>query len=241
MLTVEYDRLGLRPGDLVLDMGAGQGRHAFGAIERGGRVIALDLDPLEVAKARDWLKAMVCEGDTGPDNSGEGAAVAGSALALPFADNTFDRVIASEVLEHILDDRSAIAELHRVVRPGGVVAVTVPRWLGELGCWALSDDYHWPAVAGGHVRIYRRRALEQRLSEAGLAPFAYSTTHALHTPYWWLKCAVGVSNDDHPFVKAYHRLLVWDIERQPIATRLTEKVLNPVLGKSIVIYTRRAP
>ena len=39
--------------------------------------------------------------------------------------------------------------------------------------------------------------------------------HGLHSPYWWLKCAVGVDNDDHPLVKAYHQVLVWDIMRTP--------------------------
>ena len=53
----------------------------------------------------------------------------GDALNLPFADGEFDRVIAAEVLEHIPADELAIAELVRVLRPGGTIAVTVPRWL----------------------------------------------------------------------------------------------------------------
>ena len=75
-------------------------------------------------------------------------------LRLPFADGTFDRVIASEVLEHIPDDAAAMAELARVLRPGGTMAVTVPRCGPEVVNWVLSDEYH--DVPGGHVRIYRR-------------------------------------------------------------------------------------
>ena len=63
--------------------------------------------------------------------------------------------------------------------------------------------------------------------------------HALHAPYWWIKCAVGVGNDDHPLVKAYHRLLVWDIMKRPRATRWAERALNPVLGKSLVVYLHK--
>jgi hypothetical protein len=66
--------------------------------------------------------------------------------------------------------------------------------------------------------------------------------HGLHTPYWWLKCAVGVDNDDNPLVKAYHQVLVWDIMRTPrlsTLTRMAEKALNPVLGKSMVLYFRK--
>ena len=63
--------------------------------------------------------------------------------------------------------------------------------------------------------------------------------HALHAPYWWLKCLVGPTNDTHPAVRAYHRLLVWDIAEAPALTRTTERLLNPVLGKSVVVYSRR--
>jgi hypothetical protein len=60
--------------------------------------------------------------------------------------------------------------------------------------------------------------------------------HGLHSPYWWLKCFVGTTNDENRFVKAYHRLLVWDIMKAPRATRLAERVLSPLIGKSIVVY-----
>ena len=60
--------------------------------------------------------------------------------------------------------------------------------------------------------------------------------HALHSPYWWLRCAVGPDNEHNPWVRAYHRVLVWDIERRPLPTRLCEQLLNPVLGKSLVVY-----
>jgi hypothetical protein len=68
---------------------------------------------------------------------------------------------------------------------------------------------------------------------------AHHHAHALHSPYWWLKCAVGVRRDDHPLARAYHRLLVWDIMSRPAATRLTERALNPILGKSLVMYAAK--
>src|SRR5687768_15592826 len=125
MLTVDYDRLGLRPGERMLDLGCGGGRHAFEALRRGARVIALDADDVEVKDAANVMGAMEEAGEIQP---GQGAMVNGNALTLPFPDQTFDRVIAAEVLEHIPDDRDAMAELVRVLKRGGTMAVTIPRW-----------------------------------------------------------------------------------------------------------------
>src|SRR5919109_1119527 len=132
---------------------------------------------------------------------------------MPFGDGMFDRVIAAEVLEHILDDQRAMNELARVLRPGGLAAITVPSFLPERICWALSDEYH--EVPGGHVRIYTRVELEAKLARAGLTPMWHHHAHGLHSPYWWLKCAVGVHDDKHRLASAYHKLLVWDIMRRP--------------------------
>ncbi len=233
MLTVDYGRLGVRPGDRVLDVGCGAGRHAYEALRQGARVIAYDLDVSEVKDTATLLDAL--------DGPGTGAAVNGDALHLPFASGSFDRVIAAEVLEHIPADTTAISELARVLRPGGSIAVTVPRWGPELANWALSDEYH--QVPGGHIRIYRASVLGRRMAGAGLRVTGRGFAHGLHTPYWWLRCAVGVRDDDHPLVRAYHRVLVWDIERKPVvslATRAADAALTPVFGKSMVLYGVRS-
>jgi SAM-dependent methyltransferase len=236
MLTVRYDWLGVRPGDRLLDLGCGGGRHAYEAMRRGAHVTAVDADAAEIKDVVALMDAM-SDDDLTRSNGGEGEALVGDALALPFPDGSFDRVIAAEVLEHVALDRRAIAEMVRVLRPGGTIGVTVPRWLPELVCWALSDDYH--NVPGGHVRIYRQGALVSRLEAAGLEAFGSHFAHSLHTAYWWLKCAVGVRDDRHPLVRAYHRLLVWDITAGTPLTRIPERLLNPVLGKSLVVYLRR--
>lgn len=238
MLTVDFDRLGLRPGERVLDMGAGAGRHSFELYRRGADVVAFDQNADELAGVLDTFHAMREAGEI-PDGA-QADVKQGDALSLPFADGEFDRIVAAEVLEHIPDDRGAISELARVLRPGGTIAVTVPRWLPERICWALSDEYH--EVEGGHVRIYTADELIEKLAHAGLVYGCRDHVHGLHAPYWWLKCAVGVDNTDNPLVKAYHQVLVWDIMRTPrisVATRLAERVLDPLIGKSLVLYLRK--
>jgi ubiquinone/menaquinone biosynthesis C-methylase UbiE len=235
MLTVDFDRLGLVPGERVLDMGCGAGRHAFEMYRRGADVIALDQDADELSNVRDLFVAMKEAGEV-PEGA-EADVKEGDALALPFADGEFDRIVAAEVLEHIPADIQAITELARVLRPGGTLAVSVPRWLPEIICWQLSDDYH--NTPGGHIRIYSDKELIGKLSNAGLEFEGKGYAHGLHSPYWWIKCAVGVRNDDHPLAKAYHRLLVWEIMKNPRALQVAGRVLDPMIGKSLVLYFRK--
>ncbi len=242
MLTVRFDQLGVQAGDLLLDMGCGAGRHAFEAFRLGARVVAFDYCAAELKDVGGLFAAMREAGEAGTAPGAMGATTNGDALRLPFPDDTFDRIIASEVLEHVSDDQVALEEVLRVLKPGGTLAATVPAWLPEQICWALSDEYHAPFVEGGHVRIYTEPKLRGRMRRAGLKPLGAHHAHALHSPYWWLKCAVGPTNDDHPLVKAYLQVLIWDIaQTQPMGavTRLAERLLNPVLGKSIVVYARK--
>ncbi|MDQ2959907.1 MAG: class I SAM-dependent methyltransferase [Candidatus Dormibacteraeota bacterium] len=236
MLTVDFTRLALSSGTRVLDIGCGNGRHAFEALRHGAEVVAIDLDSAALAEVERMAGAMSAAGEVAV--GGSLRTVVADALHLPFDDDGFDVVIAAEVLEHITEDGAAMTELCRVLRPGGRLAVTVPRWWPERVCWALSREYH--DTPGGHVRIYRRRQLAARLRRSGFVLSGpHHHAHALHSPYWWLRCALGVSRDEAVLARAYHRFLVYDLMRRPRWTRSLERTLNPMLGKSVVLYARR--
>ncbi|MFN6119690.1 MAG: class I SAM-dependent methyltransferase [Actinomycetes bacterium] len=237
MLTIRFDRLGVRPGDLVLDAGAGFGRHAFELARRGANVVALDYAADEVVGTRAVVGGMVAAGEIDPERYV--GVLRGDATRLAFADASFDRVITSEVLEHIQADVDAIAELARVLKPGGTFAATVPSWFPEKVNWMLSDEYHAPKSVGGHVRIYSATELKAKLRTAGLEVTGSHRAHALHSPYWWLKCAVGPRRTDSRAVNSYQKLLEWEIVRQPTGMQLLERGLAPALGKSYVIYARK--
>ena len=237
MLTVRFETLGVIPGDRVLDLGCGFGRHGYEAARRGANVVELDYAEAELKEVRNTFYAMHdagellferCQGTVRSDGHN-----------LPFHNATFDRIIASEVMEHVRDDITAMNEMARVLRPGGTIAVTVPAFGPERICWALSDEYHAPHVQGGHVRIYTRAEVRNRMLSAGLRPFSHHRTHALHAPYWWLRCAVGPANDTHPAVVHFRRLLEHEITNQPKSMLMVEKVLAPLLGKSLVVYAMK--
>ena len=86
MLTVDYDRLDLRPGMTVLDLGCGEGRHAFEAYRRGASVIAVDWGRSEVETTKRWLGAIAEAGEAGRAGDGMAArfeVVRGDLTALP--------------------------------------------------------------------------------------------------------------------------------------------------------------
>jgi 2-polyprenyl-3-methyl-5-hydroxy-6-metoxy-1,4-benzoquinol methylase len=235
MLTVDFDRLGVGVGTSVIDVGCGAGRHSFEAFRRGADVVAFDQDGEELNDVDAILQAMQQQGEA--PASAKAEAVKGDALDLPYGDGSFDCVIASEILEHVPQDDRAIDELVRIVKPGGWLAVTVPRWLPEKICWLLSDEYH--ANEGGHIRIYRADELQAKIADRGMRFEHRHHAHALHSPFWWVKCYVGVDKPDHWLVKSYHKLLVWDMMSKPWLTRDAEWALNPLIGKSVALYFQK--
>ncbi len=235
MLTVDFDRLQLHPGHTILDMGCGGGRHAFAALRRGANVVAFDADGGELKEVRATIGAMSEAGELA--EGAPGGQVQGDALQLPFPDDSLDRIVCSEVLEHIWDDEQAISELVRVLKPGGRMAVTVPTRFPERVNWAL--DWHYNDTPGGHIRIYRQHDLEEKLAGAGLWLRGSHHAHGLHSPYWWIRCAGGVNDPGRFLARKYHDVLVYQLTTNPKWLATLDRALNPVMGKSLIIYTQK--
>jgi ubiquinone/menaquinone biosynthesis C-methylase UbiE len=239
VITVDFDRLHRASKTLegfkILDIGCGPGRHTCSAYQLKNVVaIGVDLNFDELLEAKQRLEFHDGLGEHGGGCWGLSVA---DITRLPFEDNFFDLVICSEVLEHIPDELSAVKEIVRVAKPGNNIVVSVPRYLPEKICWGLSDDYF--NANQGHIRIYKKNRLIALMESAGSKNWSYHYAHSLHAPYWWLKCLVGPTRENSTLVNLYHRFLVWDMMKKPKVTRFLDYLLNPVLGKSTVLYFKK--
>ena len=233
MNTIKYKKLNLESNQLLLDMGCGEGRHSIGALlETPANVIGMDLSvqDLKIAKHRlnDFDLSDIktfCTFGVGNIND------------IPIKSASLDAVMCSEVLEHVDSPEESIHELVRVLKPGGVMALSVPRYLPELICWKLSKEYS--QTPGGHVRIFRHRQLKDLAVNAGLEYQSFHWAHGLHSPYWWLQCMFWKTKETSYIVNLYHKLLVWDLMKKPLLTKIFEAILQPLIGKSLVMYFKK--
>jgi len=234
MLTIDYDLLEIKDGERVLDVGCGEGRHSWEACKRNNCLVyALDLEQDNLKKAHYALYLMEQKGEV----KGKWLLTRGNITSLPFRDASFDKIICSEVLEHIADDHLAIAELVRVLKDNGTLAVSVPSYLPETICWKLSGDYH--GKPGGHIRIYRAVEIVTKLKQHNLNLYAVRHKHALHSFYWISRSLFGVRNEKALIPALYHKFLVWDIYKNTKPVRLIDDFLNKFFSKSLVLYTRK--
>ena len=232
MLTARFKHLDLKAGDRVLDLGCGEGRHVHGLYLEGGlHIVGVDLSHKDVLTARHEIED---NAEIFKDAPGHYSFGVGDALRLPFADSSFDKIICSEVLEHIPDYEKALEEITRLLKPGGTLAISVPRYWPEWVCWKLSENYH--NTPGGHVRIFEPGTLINDVVSRRFRLFRRHSAHGLHSPYWWLKCAMWQKRDTNWLIRQYHNFLVWDIVKQPWLTRFLAKIADPLMGKSVVFY-----
>lgn len=231
MLTIDYSLLGIKDGERVLDVGCGTGRHSWEACRQSRCLVyALDIDVDELMRANGMFRAMDEQGES----RGQWSLLQASTMSLPFKEASFDKIICSEVLEHVPDDWHTMREMARVLKDEGILAISVPNYLPEAICWRISSRYH--NRAGGHVRIYRPGQLLAPLRESNLHVYATRRKHALHSIYWICRCLFGVDNEKALVPSLYHKFLVWDIRTNSRPVRWLEGFLNRLFPKSIVVY-----
>jgi len=232
MITINFKNIKTEPGQKILDMGCGEGRHVARACqEKNIFCQGADLSFSDLLKTKEKLQLHEKLDDFKNSSWGLNST---DITSLSYKDEAFDIVICSEVLEHIPKDEKAVKELLRVLKHKGTLAISVPRFLPEKICWMLSDEYL--DVNQGHIRIYNKKNLISMVTKLGTTHYKTHYAHSLHSPFWWLRCLIGCNKTDSFLVNLYHKLLVWDLMKKPKLTRIIEKMFNPLIGKSLVLY-----
>lgn len=155
------------PSERILDAGCGDGFYLHLLSNLGEfELVGLDNDSRALASAKRNLKGAKLK------------LVEGDILKTPFKSNHFDKIVSSEVLEHLEDDLSALKELKRVLRPGGVLVITVPNhhypFLWDPVNWVLEKVFHthikdgfWAGIWNQHFRLYSKEELRETIIKAG--------------------------------------------------------------------------
>ncbi|HRR61666.1 MAG TPA: class I SAM-dependent methyltransferase [Spirochaetota bacterium] len=233
MLTVDFDLLAVKDNNIALDAGCGLGRHSFEFVSRGANVFSMDMDMDCVRRTRFTLVYMR---DNGQAKQGTHFQVLlGNALKLPFRDNTFDRVICAEVMEHVPDDNQACHELARVLKPGGLIAITVPTYISEMIYDILTYEYF--TSPGGHIRKYVPKKLAAIMENNGLKIYAVDFRHSFHTIYWLIRCVVGLHLEDQPMTRHYRNFLTRTLF-SPFMQKV-ERFFDNFFPKSIILYAQK--
>jgi SAM-dependent methyltransferase len=218
----------------VLDLGCGSGRHTIEACLWPCRTVGVDLSHGDLLRAR-W---MLADKQRRKIALGHADFIVADAEHLPFRDDAFDKVICTEVLEHIPDDQQGMRELARVLRGGGEIAVSVPNYLPERVFWTLSWDYwHTP---GGHVRLYRPGQVHRALERTGLEIHTRRYRHSIQSVYWFFRCLFGKNNENMIFTRYLQKFINWYHHRRRLrALELAEAVADLVIGKDMILYGRK--
>lgn len=229
MLTVNFNKLHVIEGDTVLDAGCGFGRHSLEFLKRGAAVFSMDMDMDSILRTRFVLSELLK--NQGKDKKGYITHI-GDALNLPFKNETFDKIICSEVMEHVDDDNLACKELTRVLKTNGLIAITVPTYFSEFIYDTLTDEYF--STPGGHVRKYIPKKLVNIMKNNGLEIYGVEFKHAFHTIWWMIRSVVGLHKENHPFTRGYHKFLTLGLFSKFM--RKVESFCNYFFPKSIVLY-----
>lgn len=227
METIDFDLFKIEPGEIMLDVGCGDGRHSLSKKICGATIVSLDIDDERLSE----LKYKI--GGRSVNYDGNSIHVLrGDALHLPLPDKSIDKVVCSEVLEHIPKVKDCIKETKRVLKPRGKLAVSVPARFSEILYDYLAEEYL--GKPGGHIHVFALDELKEIIKENGFEIQRTDSGHSLHFFYWLLRAAFGIEEENNLLPSLYHSFL-----EKADGSKFWENVenrLNKIVPKSNIIY-----
>ncbi|MGH9151694.1 MAG: class I SAM-dependent methyltransferase [Acidimicrobiales bacterium] len=227
--NLNLDLLPPPAGSTLLDVGCAGGETTLGLQRAGYRMAAIESDPELV----DALRRKPGARDVDIRH--------GDATAMPFADQSFDGVVLIEVIEHVHDTGTLLAEIGRVVKPAGRLCVALPTAYTEHVYWRLNPEYARNAT---HVTIFSLGQLRRHLDRAGFDIMAIETKNLLPAVSWFFHALLRSRSDhtgtifDHLWVDRFLTRVYERMERTPFVSHVVTAV-GGVFGKSWYVYCEK--
>jgi ubiquinone/menaquinone biosynthesis C-methylase UbiE len=231
--SIDMDILGLSRGERILDVGCGTGRHVVEAARSKCFFVGVDFNRGELQTLRAIIYHQSIEGKM----RGRGSPVQADGAVLPFRDAVFDRVMATEVFEHVPDEHMMMRELARVLRPGGTIAVSVPDMRSEVIVWGIALSHR--QRPGEHVRIFRHQQMVDLLQENGLKVYTRRYRQSMESLFWILALTSKKGTIRRKTAVALRRFLDRHTNANSRRLNQVENIGNYIIPKSAVFYARK--
>lgn len=218
----------IRPEDIVIDVGCGDGGIASFCARQGAHIILADADAAKIRQAEERLAG------TGARKV-EAHVTTGDPLPLP--DAWVTRVICTEVLEHVDDPAAFVAELVRVGQPGALYLITVPGTAQEKLQQQLAPPQYFEKP--NHIRIFEPEAFAALIEGAGLT-VEHRTSYGFFWSIWWLlfwQTEIPFGQGKHPSLDAWTK--TWSEVMKGKDGAKIKQTFDAFLPKAQVIVARK--
>lgn len=226
--------LNVAPGDEIVDIGCGDGLFDEELVKAGFDVTGVEPEKYLRDKFEAWAK------HAGP---GRGRVVSGTAEKLPFQNGSVQTAVITEVMEHVNDPEVCLKEIHRVIKPGGMLCLSVPTSFTEKLYWRLHPGYEKNST---HLRIFQKKTLLSLVEDAGFRVTRVEGRNH-EAAILWVWHALLRSQSDHAgkikdhlwvsrFFDGYWRFLEVLRLKAPMV-----RIGNKIWPKSWYVYCKKSP
>lgn len=230
--SIELQHFPINKYITLLDFGFGDGSKSLQFSRLGVDITAADVDRDNISYLKAKIKKFHIKNIKAVKLDGG---------KLPFISNSFDRIIANEVLEHIPNTRHTLRELYRITKPGGIICISIPTTLTETIYSKINSNYLYNA---GHVHIFKDQELITQIKNVGFSIQFISYKNFQFALFWLIQSLfkINPNGNGKPYSKPRFDVLYWKLWGVLHILKLGNPLIelgNHILPKSIYIYAKK--